>query len=388
MDMKKLVISIVLIFVLLLTNAAVMAESDAQGSDEASSAVSQQEQDTLILEPSREYTVEELQDMAARNSRQALADDVDIKRKELAVRTVRSDIAAMSDSILCITKPMDVKLELEIAKRTKQDRLDQLKIDVYKACMDILLCNRKIEMREKKLSLAEKRLEIARAKLDTDVVTREEVDSAQYAVDSSKVDLTSARDELGSLYLELKKLLNLQLDTNPVKIAGDIKQDKMLKVDTDSILDGLYETETSVFGAAGKLEIARTAMGIAAELYRKGDLYYDSAVLDLEEAELDYLAAKTALETKVKNAYNDMANRIDSLELAKKYKELTSKKLESIKIKYEKGAVSLEDYIKAEEALLDAQFAELTAVAEYNLARATFIHIAGMNQPVNSSGKA
>jgi hypothetical protein len=329
------------------------------------------------FEAYREYTIGELQEIAVGNSRQALVDDVEIKKKEMAVRTVRSDINAMSDSILSVTKPMDVKLELEVAKRTRQDRLNQLKVDVYKACMNILLCSRKIEMREKKLSMAEKQLDMARARFDAAMVTRDDVDFTQYAVDSSKVDLANARDELDSLHLELKKLLNLELDASPIKIAGEIKQDDMIKADTDMILDRLYETETSVFRAAGKLEIARTAMGIAAKLYREGDLYYDNAVLDLEEAELDYSAAKTALEAKVKNAYNDMANRVDGLELAKKYTELTAKKLESVKIKYEKGTVSMEDYIKAEEALLDAELAGLSAIIEYNAARAVFVNISG-----------
>ncbi|MGE5613628.1 MAG: TolC family protein [Bacillota bacterium] len=384
--MNKLAVSIVMIFAVLLTNTVVFADSGAQGPEEASSEISRQEPGILQLEPSKEYTVEELQEIAARNSRQAFADDVDIKRKELAVRTVRSDINAMSDSILSVTKPMNVKLELEVAKRTKQDHLNQLKVDVYKTCMDILLCGRKIQMLEKKLSLAEKRLEMAKARLNAAMVIRDEVDSAQYAVDSSRADLESARDELDALYLELKRLLNLPLDTVPVKVAEELKQDDVVDVDTDLILEGLYETETSVFMAAGKLEIARAAMEIAAKLYRKGDLYYDSAVLDMEEAELDLAAAKTALEVKVKNAYNDMANRADSLDLVKKYAELTAKKLGSIKTKYEKGAVSMEDCIKAEEALLDAEFAELSAIVEYNAARAVFINITGLDRPVKLSG--
>ena len=89
-----------------------------------------------------------------------------------------------------------------------------------------------------------------------------------------------------ALHLELKKVLNLELDANPIKIAGEIKQDDMIKADTDMILDRLYETETSVFRAAGKLEIARTAMEIAAKLYREGDLYYDDAVLILRRRSL------------------------------------------------------------------------------------------------------
>ena len=37
----------------------------------------------------------------------------------------------------------------------------------------------------------------------------------------------------------------------------------------------------------------------------------------------------------------------------------------------------MEDYIKAEEALLDAELAGLSAIVEYNAARAVFVNISG-----------
>lgn len=319
-----------------------------------------------------EYTVAELQQIALSNSRQAAADDMDIKRKEMAVRTVRSDSRSMSDSILSVTKPLDVVLELDSAKKTKQDHLNQLKADVYKAVMNIQLCEKEITLQEQKLANAEEQLTMAKARFKASTITQDDLDSAQYNVDDRKVSLANTKEKLGSLTLELKKLLNQPLDTKPVKIKGDIKQDTFEDIDVDFQLNNLYKTETSVSKVSGKLDIAKTAMDIAQKLYNKGDLYYDNSALDLQEAEYNFNSAKTALEVKVKNAYNDMVNKQDDLELASKYTDLMTKKLDNSKIKYDKGTISKDDYMKAKEALLDAQYAELSSVVGFNGARVDF----------------
>ena len=332
----------------------------------------------LTLDESREYKIAELQEIAASGSRQAMVDDVDIKKKEMSVRTVRSDTSAMSDSILSITKPIDVKLELETAQKTKQDHLNQLKVDVYKAAMSIQLCSKEIELQEQKLALAKEKLEMAAARFKAAMITQDDLDSAQYSVDSSMVNLTNAKEKLNSLYLELKKLLNQPLNTAPVKIAGTVKLEKFEDIDVDYALHHLYKTETTVYKATGKRDIAQTAMDIAAKLYRKGDLTYDNCVLDLEEAELDLTAAKTALDVKVKNAYNDMVSRLDDVELANKYAELMKKKLANAKIRFEKGTISKEVYMSAQESLIGAEYDALAAVVDYNGARAEFRNMLGL----------
>ena len=196
-------------------------------------------------------------------------------------------------------------------------------------------------------------------------------------VESSKVNLNNAREKLNSFYLELKKLLNQPLDTNPVKIAGEFKLETFEDLDVDFALNGLYKTETSVYKASGKLDIAQTAMDIAAKLYRKGDLTYDNSALDLEEAKLDYAGAKTALDVKVKNKYNDMVNKTDNVELAGKYAELAEKKLANAQVKYDKGTISKEVYMSAKEASLDAEYAELSAIVDFNGVWAEFRNMVG-----------
>ena len=322
-------------------------------------------------------TVAELQEAALNNSRQALIDDVDIKKKEMAVRTVRTDTNAMSDSILSVTKPMDVQLELDSAKMTKQDHLNQLKVDVYKAAMNIQLCNKEIELQEYKVTVAQEKLTMAQARFKAATITQDVLDSAQYDVDSSNVDLTNAKEKLNSLYLELKKLLNQPLDTSAITITDELKLAAYKDVNIDTVLNSLYKSETSVVKAEGKLTIAQTAMDIAAKLYVKGNLYYDNCVIDLEEANLDLAAAKTALDVKVKNKYNDLINQLDNVELADKYAELSKKKLANAQTKYDKGTITKETYLAAKTALMDAEYAKLSSIAGFNGTKAEFDNIIG-----------
>ncbi len=388
--MKKLIASVTLITILFsfsITYAAdnsgtastrVAVEKTGDSSVTIASGAGAVTGSALILDVGREYKIAELQEIAVNHSRQAMVDDVDIKKKEMTVRTVRSDTNAMSDSILSITKPIDVKLELEAAQKTKQDHLNQLKVDVYKAAMNIQLCNKEIELQEQKLALAQEKLEMAAARFKAAMITQDDLDSAQYNVDNSMVNLTNTKEKLNSLYLELKKLLSQPLDTTPVKIEGTIKLEKFEDIDVDYALNQLYKTETSVHKAAGKRDIAQTAMDIAAKLYRKGDLIYDNCVLDLEETGLDLTSAKTALDVKVKNEYNDMVSRLDDVELANKYTELMEKKLANAKIRYEKGTISREVYMSAQESLISAEYDALAAVVDYNGARAEFRNMLGL----------
>jgi hypothetical protein len=354
--MKKLIITLVLLTFLLSFNSVYAADNS--------------------FDPNS-TTVAKLQETAINNSRQALIDNVDIKKKEMAVRTVRTDSNAMSDSILSVTKPMDVQLELDAAKKGKQDHLNQLKVDVYKAAMNIQLCGKEIELQEYKLTVAQEKLKIAQARFKAATITQDVLDSAQYDVDSSNVDLTNVKEKLNSLYLELSRLLNQSLYTSAVTISDELKQSVFKDVDIDFALNSVYKTETSVFKADGKLAIAQTAMDIASKLYVKGDLYYDNSAIDLEEAKLDLAAAKTALDVKVKNKYNDMVNKQDNVELAGKYAELSKKKLANAQTKFDKGTITKETYLAAKVAQMDAEYARLSSIVGFNGTKAEFDNMVG-----------
>ncbi len=322
-------------------------------------------------------TIAKLQETALNNSRQALIDDVDIKGKEMAIRTVRSDANAMSDSILSVTKPMGVQLDLDVAKKAKQDHLNQLSVDVYKTALNIQLCNKEIELKQYKLAVAEDKFGMVKARFKASVITQDTLDSAQYDIDSSNVDLSNSKEKLNSLFLELKKLLNQPLYATAVTITDKLNLAIIKEVELNSALENLYKTETTVYSAENKLNIAQTAMDIAAKLYVKGNLSYDNSVIDLDEAKLNYEAAKAALDVKVKNKYNDVLNSKDDVELACKYAELAKKKLVNAQTKYNKGTITKEAYLDAQVAQREAEYTKLSTIVSFNEVNAEFENIVG-----------
>jgi hypothetical protein len=172
----------------------------------------------VYAEGNTAYTTVQLQDMAIKDSRQAAQDDVDIKRMEMAVRTVRSDVGAMSDSILSVTKPMEAALGLDTARRTKLDNISQLKLDVYKSVLDILLAQKETDKETQKLAIELEKLKTAQAKYKLNSITKDDLDAAQYSVDSKQLDVQSTKEKLGTYYLNLKKLVNMPLESKPLSI--------------------------------------------------------------------------------------------------------------------------------------------------------------------------
>lgn len=370
--MKRLFSIIILLAVL--SSFHMVYAADAAGSAEDSQVPAAK--GDAGLDENTVYTLVKLQEIAAAESRQALADDINIKMKEMTVRTIHSD-SDMNDSILSVTKPMAAKLELEAAQKIKLDNLKQLKTDIYKVVVGIALYHKEMELQEQKLSMAKEKLAIANAKFMNATIIQDDLDSVQYNVDSSQVKLASVKEKLNSQYLELKRLLNQPLNTSPVHISIDLKQAAFAEADLDFSLAGLYKTETALVKASGKLSIAQTAMEIAKKVYKKGDATYDSCVSDLEEASLDLAQARTVIEVKVKNKYNEMVNKRDDIELAAQYAGLIQKKLSSVQIRYDKGMISRESRLEAEEAFMESEFAKLTAIVEYNIAVEEFNSILG-----------
>lgn len=323
------------------------------------------------------YSISQLQELALNNSRQAQVDDADIKKKEVLVRTVRTDTTAMSDSIQSIIKPLDVALELDIAKRIKQDNLNQLKVDVYKAAMNVLLCEKELAFQEDKLVMAHEKLDMVKSKFQTASIIQNDLDSAQYDFDRNTVNRASVKEKLNSCYLDLRNLLNQTPDALPVKIKDDLQLSAFKDVDVNLWLNSLHKKEASVLKAAGKLELSQTAMTLAEKLYRKGDLTYDSSVMDLENAKLDLALAKNSLNVKVRNLYNDVITRLDNIELASKYVELTRNWMENAQTKYDQGTISKEELLSSKVACLDAEYARYSAIADFNRVNAEFDNLLG-----------
>ena len=102
-------------------------------------------------------TREEAREIAVRNSRQLELDDLQIQRLEKAYQRAIDQAKALPDAyglsnvlsnkINRIKLPFDAETNLEAAKRSKKDHTENLKIDVEKTILSILLAYKELEMK-------------------------------------------------------------------------------------------------------------------------------------------------------------------------------------------------------------------------------------------------
>jgi outer membrane protein TolC len=341
-----------------------------------STAVSAQEVSKGML------TLDEAIKLAESNNRQAIIDDLEIASKETAYKEAKED-ADMSDDrsgtediinerIHTQAYAIQAEMELETAKLKKADNAEKLKDDVTAIFYEILLTEKELENELKKLEIVKERLSIATARYNSKSITEDDLNTAQYNLDKKELDVESIREKLNTLDIKLKSKLNLPFDTETLKLSGTIKLESFPEVDINKAAAQYAEREISVVSALGKYNAAQKIMEETEKFLREGSFIYDDNRVDLEIASRDYEAAKRNAEVNIRNTYNELLSLRDSVVLAQKYQELTAKKLESAKTRYQKGFISKESYLSAEEAYLDSIYNSIKAVYDFNMKLVSF----------------
>lgn len=333
-------------------------------------------------------TVAEAQSIAAANNRQAAIDDLEIRAKETALKQAVENAATVASSytfegalnvrVTKYVKPMEAERALELAKMSKQKNARQLKQDIKDSFMKILLAQKELEAEIKKLEFSKSRLETTQARYVVGSTTQQDVDSAQYSYESKMNDVAGLEDRIKMLDVILKDQMGWPLDGDLLVLKGAIEPESVPEIDIEKVITDNIESDTDVYGAAGKLDAARKTMELTKELLKPGRLVYDDYLVDVEIALRDYETAKRNRERNIRNTYNDLLNLRDSIELAVKYEELQLKMLDSAKVKYEKGLMSKDEYTALEEKYLDAVFSKHKAICDYNIRNGEFLALANI----------
>lgn len=329
-------------------------------------------------------TVDEAHKLAQENSRQAIMDELDIKSKEIALEQAKVDARLAgyrygSESITANRIKMDVnvfesEVKLEEAKRAKEDNAKRLKLEISSSFLNILLTQKELEIETQKLEFAKERLEMAEARYAAKMITQDEVDSAKYNVDSKANVVKGIQSRLKTLDMELKSRLNIPLGGDMLKIKGDIEPDSFPDLNINAVVAINADLDASVFSAEKKYEAAKKAMELTEKLLRTGSPYYESNKISLDAAFRDYEAAVRNREVNIRNAYNDLMNFRDSTTLTAKYEEITRKKADNEKIKFDKGQIQRGTYLSSEEQHLDALFSRYKGIVEFNINRGEFLN--------------
>jgi len=329
------------------------------------------------------YTYEELKEIALAGNLQIAIDSLDIEAKETALENAIDEARMLSDAygksavlnnrIIREVKPFEAETALEVAKMAKVDNITNLELKVYKEYIKILLTREELKKENSLLNILNERYSIIKAKYDRGLVTRDEKDSALYNIDSKEVQISSIKKKLLSCDLELKLLLNMQLDEELLNIEGKIETLEFSIPDVEKKVEKSLLEDTEIYRKKRVMEAKKMTMELTSEIYKPGNITYDDNKIAYETAKMEYSEGRLNVEVDIKSKYNSLLNDKDKIGLAEAYEDLMENRLDNAIMKYESGLINREEYLMEKENYILSVYERLAAVCSYNINLMEFI---------------
>ena len=327
-------------------------------------------------------SISESKTLATANSKQATVDDLTITTKESALKDAEKEankstganakIDKLNNRIAKEVTTVKAAADLEYAKRIKEENIKKLELDVYKASSNVLLIKKELEAEKGKQDILDEKYKMAEVRLREGKLTENDLNDAKYALDLKAIDVNKITKKLEAANLELKRVLGVEMNTDPIEIKDTLSLVSRIKVDIDRVVENAINNDTDLFIKSEELKASEKTMEITKEYYEQGTVTYDGNMLNLENSKVAYEDAKINLEVAIRNKYNDVLTALDKVDLAYKWQTINKNKLDSVQFKFEKGLVSKEEVLNAKEKYLDAQYQTFLAVYNYNTVKAEF----------------
>jgi outer membrane protein TolC len=336
----------------------------------------------LAVEKGLINSINGFQKFAVENSRQSVIDDLQIKALESALEDAKHDadfqlvsgtkIDMLNNGIKKEVAPLVAEANLEYAKRSKEENIKRLKLDIYKAALDKLLAEKQLEMESSKLEMLKEKYSMFEARYKEGKITENDLNDVKYALDTKEIDRDKAEKNLEIADLELKRLLSVELGGEEIAVENKLELDEWRPISIKEVVEKAIENNIEVFKKSEDLKAKEKTMEITEKYYREGNFSYDDNKVNLETSRIDLEDAKTNLEVEIRNKYNNLLTAKDNLELAAQWQRIQDKKLESAQAKYDQGLISKESLLDQKEKCLDAKYQSFFAIRDFNILKAEF----------------
>lgn len=342
--------------------------------------------------------IEKFQNMALENSRQSTIDDLQIESKKNALEEAENDAKFLSPATTRSQKydneiqkrvdPFKAETELEYVKREKNTNEEKLRLEVYQTSLDILIKETEVEFEAEKFKILEEKQRMAETKYNEGKITDDDLYNAKFAVSSKNIDLNKLQKDQEALRLELKRLLNVEMDDSLIKIEEQLVFQPIIDIDydvdmvilkntdevvnVDTIINQSIEKSLEFFNSSKVLETQEMVMEITKDIFEENHKTYKDNVLSLEIAQLNSEETKTGIQVQVKNKYNDLKTAEERVNLAIQWEDIQEKKFEAEELKFEKGMISREELLNAKEIYMEANYDKYVTIYNYNIIKSEF----------------
>ncbi len=355
--MKKIMISIVFVFVTLITSILSYADN---------------EQVEEIKKLSLEQAIQE----GIKNSSQLKINDLDIQIKEIELDEARYDERKYKNSENSAGTVQGIQLDENMFSKKREYALEEEKIkenyvkedikyNVTYAYYSTLQAMDYMNVENKNLENIQRNRDIVKKKFDLGLVSKSDLIMADISLDESKVNIEKSKQNLKKAYRSLNMILNFPLDTK-IELTSNFKEEQF-NIDLNKDLEKAYSERFDVIQLNHNYELVKLDFETNAMKYPENTYVYkykQRNVLKIENILGNYTKN---IELDIKNKYDVVINSKKQIELNKSNIERSKEGLRLKELSYDLGMCTVLEVQQATNQLYNAQLALSSAISSYNL---------------------
>jgi len=283
------------------------------------------------------------------------------------------------------------EVSYEVAKASYDIYRNKIALLIQKSYYDVLKAKKLLEVKEKAVQRAEKQYHITKAAFEEGMKARDELLLAQLYYEKTQIEYEKARGELNTALIELKKNLNIPMDTG-IELSH-VLADEVEELDLEEGLAEGMKNRLEVKKALGEVIVYDLNFELTRKKYPSNTFQYKEAKLLKEKARLNFEQTKREVEASIRKSYETMQSAARMLEKSRDMINQAKEIVEIAQYKYNEGfgvensllrqlnlestAGTIVEVLAAQENLTEVEEKVVEIMYGYNLARMKYLNDIG-----------
>ncbi len=264
----------------------------------------------------------------------------------------------------------NAEFSLKQAKESLEETQRQVILDVMDAYFQLLKAKREVEIEKMSVREAEENFTIVKNKFSLGDASKKDLLEAEINLSSAKFNLKRAEHQLDIAKIDFNKVLGLPLDTE-FELTDSFSVEP-LNISLEKSIEEALKNRYEIRKAQNELELAKIKWDLSQNEYTP-ELDKKNAEINFKNAKLNLEKIKRQIVREIHQLFQDLEEKRENIKITERTEILQQEIYTIAQKQYKAGLINATELLDAQIDLTQAQLNKISALFEYNLAKAKFI---------------
>lgn len=327
-------------------------------------------------------SMEEAVELGLKNNEAVKIAQLDIEKNQVISKKASSQWSKAPENSMIETKLLSdgyykrqSEMAAKLSRKSKTLIEQKIELGIKNSYYEISRSIKDIEVKEENVSRVLEQQRIAEAKLKIGTGIKQEVLTAQAAVEEANLSLANAKDDLTYKKMEFNKLSGIPSDAI-VNLTDDVINNIGLQatenIDLGDRVSEAQKNRIEVIQAQENAEVSKLYFDIVSSYSAENTYDYRAANYEKEKAINELNDVMQNVELSVNNAFLNMQKAARAISVYEKNAASLKEAYRLSQLSYEAGVGIQMDVLNAQNLLYNAELSYVQSLHNYNLAKLNF----------------